>query len=491
MSVLCPRHNIELTIQETVIDFYGIKHVAVVGSCPHCKVKYINRNLFPGASFSCGGVQYEYSLDMFANYRLDAQTESAIREKEAKKIQQEKQEQERRENYLNLKNSLEKNPRMTFRPAFREYVSEYPEHCPHDDTPIIYVGNIGKNMGGYCCLYCSRLFVVKDNGVEKKQLDNSKKKHTKSIQNKPKSITANNKTTTDRLAKTWIKFFDSSTPPPKETILIASLYCSKQKIKGCIAIVTDSKCQKTAQGVYWIGRPFSQMILNAIQSGINRPEFAYNGVVYTVESYKIFPKAKAYIDAYKAFCNPTAPQTVHIFAGKHISEYENDRYACVTAMIPCANSLLPISTTVYYDKKAQLYYMNDISYSELCKKYGLPYLRVRIDTGNCLSSDFASLKSESPLHLMGYNVNSSEGMSDSERHAKLSQIIDSGLLSKAEVLSHLEWLINANAGKSMMYNAVEKWSSDRKFVASYKMDKSRSVFITAFESKYSGKISIV
>ncbi|MBQ7916376.1 MAG: hypothetical protein IJ315_06270 [Firmicutes bacterium] len=89
------------------------------------------------------------------------------------------------------------------------------------------------------------------------------------------------------------------------------------------------------------------------------------------------------------------------------------------------------------------------------------------------------LKSESLLHRCGYNVGAADNLSEIQRREILRRILDNGLYSKIALLSFLDWLINQNekVSKKDMSAALQKWSADRIFVASYNLNKQRSVVV--------------
>ncbi len=76
-----------------------------------------------------------------------------------------------------------------------------------------------------------------------------------------------------------------------------------------------------------------------------------------------------------------------------------------------------------------------------------------------------TLKSESILHQMGYNVNSQINLKDYERQKILRDAISNGILTRGEVLSHIDYLIRRSKEQISLRNAVEKWKRDRQFVA--------------------------
>ena len=125
--------------------------------------------------------------------------------------------------------------------------------------------------------------------------------------------------------------------------------------------------------------------------------------------------------------------------------------------------------TVYYCSVCDKYYINSEQYSAFAKKYGLPFIKLRSEKrgGN---ADFSEWKEESTLHIMGYNVNMNENLSDDERREKLVHAMKTGSLEDYEIISFLEFLIYRNEGKYNFENACDKWRSDIEFVRNYNVN---------------------
>ena len=95
------------------------------------------------------------------------------------------------------------------------------------------------------------------------------------------------------------------------------------------------------------------------------------------------------------------------------------------------------------------------------------------------NTDFANiaLKPESLLHQCGYNVNSTDELSELQRHEILKRVLENKLYSKIALMSFLDWLIarSEKVTKKNMTASIQKWRSDRAYVASYELSNSRSV----------------
>ena len=341
--------------------------------------------------------------------------------------------------------------------------NKIPEKCIFDGTPLTLVKNIKKKgNSGWCCMRCLRHYQLSS------ESDFSPTPPTPAT--KPKGL-----------------LYLPDTPDfiPGTTILAAKLQAIEFGNIGWIAIVSDVRDQNTSKGAFWIGRTLPSMVLAAIQSEKNK-RFEYRGIMYRVSSYKSYPNAQKYLDIIGRFCNPAAPQTVYVFAQKNIGHFEQNNYEVVTAMVPCANRVFPVPIPVYYDKIRRNYFINEATYSLMRQQHGLPYMRLRTAVVNSGHSwGFTGLKRNSELNLLGYSVSATYGMTMNERRKLLSEIIDSGILTKHEIMNHLEWLINTRMGQDHMDNAVGDWKADLIFVSRYQAGTQRTIWVEAFKSKFS------
>ena len=82
-------------------------------------------------------------------------------------------------------------------------------------------------------------------------------------------------------------------------------------------------------------------------------------------------------------------------------------------------------------------------------------------------NQYASLRQHSDLNLFGYTVSGALGENEDFRHALLEDIIDSGNLTKAQVTSHLEWLIRFGKNNEKMFFARMRWQNDLEYVENY------------------------
>ena len=89
--------------------------------------------------------------------------------------------------------------------------------------------------------------------------------------------------------------------------------------------------------------------------------------------------------------------------------------------------------------------------------------------------DYGNLRKNSELNLYGYTVAKTAEMSTGERQRLLQQLMDNGLMSKHQIVNHLEWLIHRQSGRVKMEDACDCWREDLRFVNSYRLNAQRKI----------------
>ena len=76
-------------------------------------------------------------------------------------------------------------------------------------------------------------------------------------------------------------------------------------------------------------------------------------------------------------------------------------------------------------------------------------------------------QSESVLYKYGYNVKTKENISDKQRHLILAAVIESSILTRDQICSHLDTLIERGSKIDKWKLATQKWIQDRQYVKKY------------------------
>ena len=68
---------------------------------------------------------------------------------------------------------------------------------------------------------------------------------------------------------------------------------------------------------------------------------------------------------------------------------------------------------------------------------------------------------ESILYRYGYNVKTSENLSTKQRHIIIASLVESGIMTRTQIIDHLTSLINRGEKIESWKRAVDKWKQDR------------------------------
>lgn len=91
---------------------------------------------------------------------------------------------------------------------------------------------------------------------------------------------------------------------------------------------------------------------------------------------------------------------------------------------------------------------------------------------------------QSVLYKYGYNVKAKDNLSDKQRHMLLALVVESGILTRSQIVSHLDTLIERGSKITQWKDATQKWRQDRHFVSEYKTENLPKVITEKFILKY-------
>lgn len=192
-----------------------------------------------------------------------------------------------------------------------------------------------------------------------------------------------------------------------------------------------------------------------------------------IYNYKVWPGQDHHLDGFTKFCDPDKMQDITIMSQKNIDR-DSEEYEMVTALVYCANREEPVYMDVYYSRRQNRYFINEETYRVYRARYGLPYVRlVPGESGGKL--DYGDLRQNSELNLYGYTVAKAAEMTTGARQRLLQQLMDNGLMSKHQIVNHLEWLIHRQSGRIRMEDACDCWREDLRFVNNYKIQDQRKI----------------
>ena len=193
----------------------------------------------------------------------------------------------------------------------------------------------------------------------------------------------------------------------------------------------------------------------------------------TIHQYKVWRGQDHHLDGFTKFSDPEKMQDITIMSQKNLDR-DSEEYEMVTALVYCANRDVPVYIDVYYSKRQNKYFINDESYRQYSARYGLPYMHL-VPGEYDGEMDYGNLRQYSELNLYGYTVAKTADMSSAARQRLLQQLMDNGLMSKHQIVNHLEWLLHRQSGRIRMEDACDCWKEDLRFVNDYKINRQRRI----------------
>lgn len=168
--------------------------------------------------------------------------------------------------------------------------------------------------------------------------------------------------------------------------------------------------------------------------------------------------------------------TLYIHKGRIVCQTRHHNIIQATAILSNIAGT-DILLNVNYCTECKKFFMNYSTYQQYRKKYGI----ILGDLKMLKQEDFIGyegcLAEESPLHLCGYTVSEKVGLTTTERQNIIAFVIEQGPMSKGEVISHLNWLIDTNSTREHMDTAISKWNADLSFTLRYDLENQKKVLI--------------
>lgn len=100
------------------------------------------------------------------------------------------------------------------------------------------------------------------------------------------------------------------------------------------------------------------------------------------------------------------------------------------------------------------------------------------------SNKFNIDKDCSVLKYYGYNVQTKKNISKQQRHIILSSLIESGIMTRRQVIDHIKVLIQRGSKIPSWSEATQKWKDDIDFVNTYKIEDLPKVVFDKIVLKY-------
>ena len=338
-------------------------------------------------------------------------------------------------------------------------------------------------LQGWYCTKCNVLYIASQ---DKKRLDHFDRQYGpkkipykalptefRSSKIKPAQVTSielfKGKVNLEQLSTNWVRRTYN-----QEIIALSATVDGKEKIIRILTLVTGKEERECAPDELLVRESEStgRELLGRIahnQLGVFTSKYG----TIKIHNYKVWPGQEHHLDGFTRFCDPENIQNITIMSQNNISR-DSDEYEMVTALVYCANREEPVYIDVYYSKRQNKYFINEESYRQYRLRYGLPYVHLVADEYDG-DMDYGNLRKNSELNLYGYTVAKAAEMTTGERQRLLQQLMDNGLMSKHQIVNHLEWLIHRQSGRVKMEDACDCWREDLRFVNSYRLNAQRKI----------------
>lgn len=109
-------------------------------------------------------------------------------------------------------------------------------------------------------------------------------------------------------------------------------------------------------------------------------------------------------------------------------------------------------------------------------KYGRPELPINIGVPSFPGRNFDELRNESILHIYGYSVSEADGLTESQRHELLAEIVDLQLMTTSHVVYLLDFFVKTHTSDRDYY-ARDKWERDKHYISNYKVNPNRFLIV--------------
>lgn len=143
-----------------------------------------------------------------------------------------------------------------------------------------------------------------------------------------------------------------------------------------------------------------------------------------------------------------------------------------TVYLKTAISVIKSEVPALYCATCEKYYILEHEYQNM-RRLGTPLCNV-VSKKYWLNQDCdiesATFGNTSLLYDIGYNVNSANNLSSDTRREILTNAVDSGLMTKYEIMSHLNKQILLRKNDPIYAEACQKWESDIEFIRNYNND---------------------
>ena len=268
----------------------------------------------------------------------------------------------------------------------------------------------------------------------------------------------------------------TSTPAARELTYCSMILVERAENKKIQVHVRDVK-KSDKKSEPWIFSLSSRWGISCMKAIANHAtEVVLDGIVYEIENTKVLEPQyiKRYEDPSYFSKNNVGSndRTIKDFTVQKVDVhvYYKLTNSCMKKKHPIKNVAMRSINLItgricqinaFYCPLCDQYFINHEAVKDMISRNLYPKFQYIVE------NDFeGNLKPVSQLMLYGYNAKA-DGPSSIERHSILKWVIDSGLMSRAEIIRDLQFKASYNGKKQGNESAREKWEEDIEFLSSY------------------------
>lgn len=533
MQIKCPQHKISMEIEECNLNVLGTVYPAIVGKCPACQVRHINRMIFSACgTYQIDGKSYQYSDELHALYppkepkqtkittenktAPKASSEKTLSKKEQKAKNKAEQQQKKKEKDAEKKKKAKEAGIKEMRErilsgSYKEYrvkkvhfVDKIPQFCTIDGDELLDVKHVSFEMydtkvkaHAHCCIRCNSAYLLQKKQAEIQQLVGelqAKKKPQSKPATQPKQppftiahvLNQIPVLETDKSQCPFCgKIFDSVVGVKYHVIdttgQVIKKHANLQGCQHCKAVFADK------QQIYSIRTENYKKKVHTISP------LSYQNAKAMMDGTKLTPQQEEasklplpYEDMVNGVENISREsKVVQVYVNKcHCQKCENKYKRVTTVNRTAVVDTLDGSTAninVMFCKGCGQYFVSIVTLEQYKTIYGGILMECKVShdfSPNQYSwFDFAP---DSILSRCGYTVK--EGVSRDYRQAILRYILETGKATKYEIIEKINSFISFRDNQPKYEGACQRWREDIKFVNEYMIHKQKKIYGLEFKA---------
>lgn len=157
-------------------------------------------------------------------------------------------------------------------------------------------------------------------------------------------------------------------------------------------------------------------------------------------------------------------------------------------IIEMNGSINYISKNVAYCRECNHYIMLKSDFLDLDTVIACKVIDQTIPYEPSKTGDELEIKQrQSVLYQYGYNVKAKDKLTDKQRHLILAMVVESEILTRSQISSHLDTLIERGSKIPNWKEATEKWKQDRNYISKFKSENLPKIVTEKLILRYSVK----